>query len=137
VILFALSSGYRPGLVPFFILLPSMVFLGTGTVVAGDLRGRGRPGLSSVYAGVAVVATIALDFALIPPFGAVGAAIASVCAYSVYGIASLGGLARVSGIPLRALALPTRDDIALYRTVPSRLLRRVRTAASPPQPEQV
>ncbi|HEY4413965.1 MAG TPA: oligosaccharide flippase family protein, partial [Gaiellaceae bacterium] len=52
VILVALSHGYRPAILPFFILLPGMVLLGAGTVVTGDLRGRGRPGLASVYAAV-------------------------------------------------------------------------------------
>jgi stage V sporulation protein B len=116
VILVVLSHGYRSALLPFFILLPSMVLLGAATVVAGDLRGRGRPGLTSVYSGVAVVVTIVLDFALIPPFGVVGAAVASVCAYAAYGIVSLRGLARVTGIPLRKLVVPTRADLALYRT---------------------
>jgi O-antigen/teichoic acid export membrane protein len=131
VILFALTSGYRPAIVPFFILLPSMVFLGLGTVVQSDLRGRGRPGLSSAYAGVAVAVTVLFDFALIPPFGVVGAAIASVCAYVAYGVASLRGLSRVTGIPVRTLAVPTRADLALYKTVPSRVLGRDRAAAAP------
>jgi O-antigen/teichoic acid export membrane protein len=135
VILFALSGGYRPALLPFFILLPSMVFAGAGTVVAGDLRGRGRPGLSSAYSAVAVGVTVILDFALIPPFGVVGAAIASVCAYVAYGVVSLRGLSRVTGIPLRELAIPTRADLALYRTVPLRLLRRSGPVAAVPLEE--
>jgi stage V sporulation protein B len=132
VLYLVLDHAYRPGIVPFFILLPGMLFLGTGTVVAGDLRGRGRPGLSSAYAGVALVVTIVLDLALIPPFGAVGAAVASVCAYVVYGLVSLRGLARVSGIPLRTLAIPTAADLRLYRTLPRRLLRQGPPAAPKP-----
>jgi len=124
VILFALTSDYRPALTPFFILLPSMVFLGLGTLVQGDLRGRGRPGLASVYAGIAVAVTVVLDFALIPPFGVTGAAIASVCAYVVYGIVSVRGLARVSGIPLLVLLRPTWDDVRSYRRLPAGMLRR-------------
>jgi O-antigen/teichoic acid export membrane protein len=124
VILFVLSSGYRPALVPFFIVLPSMVFLGTAMVVAGDLRGRDRPGVTSIYAAIAVAVTIALDFALIPPFGVVGAAVASVVSYTVYGLVSLRGLVRATGIPLRELVVPTRADLALYRSLPLRLRQR-------------
>jgi stage V sporulation protein B len=124
IILVALSHDYRPALTPFFILLPSMLFLGLGTVVQGDLRGRGRPGLSSAYAAVAVVVTVVLDLALIPPFGVVGAAIASVCAYTIYGVVSLRGLSRISGIPLRELAVPRREDLSLYRRNPFRLFAR-------------
>ena len=96
------------------ILLPGMWFLGTGTVVGGDLRGRGRPGLASAVAGIAVVVTVALDLALIPPFGIVGAAVASVAAYSVFGLVSLAVLSRVSGIPVRTLVIPTVADLKRY-----------------------
>jgi O-antigen/teichoic acid export membrane protein len=131
VILFLLNGGYRPGLVQFFILLPSMLFLGTGVLVQGDVRGRGRPGLASVYGGIAVVVTVALDFTLIPMFGANGAAVASVCAYVVYGVVSLRGLSRLVGVPVRTLVVPTREDLALYLRVPHLVLRQLRPAPAP------
>jgi O-antigen/teichoic acid export membrane protein len=129
MIIYAYGDRFHPALVPLFILLPGMWFLGTGTVVAGDLRGRGRPGLSSAMAGLAVVATIVLDVVLIPPFGVPGAAVASVVAYAAYGVASLIALSRVSGIAVRELALPGRSDLALYPAAIRRGAARLRGAA--------
>ena len=60
-------------------------------------RARGRPGTSSILAArVQGIATVALDLVLIPPYGAVGAAIASLLAYTVYGLVSLWVLGRGS-----------------------------------------
>jgi O-antigen/teichoic acid export membrane protein len=117
VILYAYGSAFRPALTPMLILLPGMLFLGAGVVVTGNLRGRGRPGLSSTLAGLTAIVTLILDLALIPPFGITGAAIASVIAYTFYGTASLVTLARLGGIPIRTLALPTRAEFSMYVSI--------------------
>jgi O-antigen/teichoic acid export membrane protein len=133
LIVFAFGPSFHPALLPMFIILPGMWFLSTGAVVAGDLRGRGRPGASSALAGGAVAVTVVLDLALIPSLGVPGAAIASVVAYTVYGVSSLVVLARVSGIPLRRLTLPTRADLTLYRDVAGRALTRLRRGGAEPR----
>jgi O-antigen/teichoic acid export membrane protein len=132
IILFAYGPGFHAAIVPMLVLLPGMWFLGTGTVVAGDLRGRGRPGLASVLAGLAVLVTIALDFALIPPFGVLGAALASVVAYVVYGLVSLVAVSRESGVAVSELVIPTRADLALYPATVLSLLSRIRPSTQPP-----
>jgi O-antigen/teichoic acid export membrane protein len=126
VILVMYGHPYYPALVPMLILLPGVWFLGTGGVIQSDLSGRGRPGISSALAGIAAAITVALDLALIPPLGVTGAAIASVIAYTAYGIGSLMVLHRVSGIAMRSMLMPTRKDLALYWGAISRLLRHIR-----------
>jgi O-antigen/teichoic acid export membrane protein len=116
VIFLAYGSKFGPAIVPMLVLLPGIWWLGLGVVIQGDLAGRGRPGLSSAVAGLAAVVTLALDFALIPPFGSVGAAVASVAAYTTYGVASLIALHRVTDIPTRTLIVPTRADFQAYRS---------------------
>lgn len=123
VIFFAYGPGFHGAIVPMLILLPGMWFLGTGTVVGGDLRGRGRPGLASLVAGIAVLVTIALDLALIPPFGITGAALASVAAYSVFGIVSLVVLSWVSATPVRTLVVPSVADLRRYPSAIRSLIR--------------
>ncbi len=127
LIVFGYGSAYRPAVVPMLILLPGVWWLGTGSVVTTNLRGRGRPGTASVVSGVALVATIVLDLALIPPFGVIGAAVASLIAYTVQGILSLAVLSRVSGLPVRTLVVPDRSDLKAYpaaaRAVVARLGR--------------
>ena len=131
LIAFGYGRDFLPSLVPFYVLLPGMWFLGTSSLVTNDLRGRGRPGTSSLIAGVMMVATIALDLVLIPPFGYVGAAVASLAVYVLFGIASVIVLARIVGLPARTLVLPTRADLAEYPAA----LRRVRSRLRPaPQP---
>jgi O-antigen/teichoic acid export membrane protein len=131
VILFAYGPEFHPAIVPMLVILPGIWFLGLGTVISGDLQGRGRPGLASALTGLAAAVTIALDFALIPPFGVVGAATASLIAYTALGIASLVALHRVSGVPLRDMLVPTRADLRRYRLALGRLTSRLRGSRSP------
>jgi O-antigen/teichoic acid export membrane protein len=126
VIVFAYGDAFLPAIVPTLILLPGVWFLGLGTVIAGDLQGRGKPGLTSRLAGGAAVATIALDFALIPPLGVVGAALASVAVYALFGIASAVVLRRVSGVSFRAMFVPRRSDFERYRHALAAAGRRAR-----------
>ena len=135
VLLFGYGAAFRPALIPLFILLPGMWFMGTGSLVVGDLRGRGRPGLASAVKGGAALVTIGLDLALIPPFGIVGAAVASSLAYTFFGVASLTVLGRISGISVRRLVLPTRGDLALYPRAARTLAARLRRSAGNELPE--
>ena len=89
------------------------------------IRDSGQPGFASALAGGAVVVTVALDFVLIPALGIPGAALASLAAYVVFGISSLIALSRLSGIPLRSLLVPTREDLRLSALVAGRLMRRL------------
>ncbi|MDX6324997.1 MAG: hypothetical protein QOK15_1351 [Nocardioidaceae bacterium] len=66
---------------PAQLLALGMVLSGASGVASGYLYGRGRPGLNSAAMGVGLVLTAALDVALIPRFGATGAAVASTIAY--------------------------------------------------------
>jgi len=114
VIEFLYGARFNAAIVPMLVLLPGIWFLGLGGVIQGDLSGRGKPGTASKLAGLAAVVTIALDLALIPPFGVIGAALASTAAYTAYGVASLVVLHRVTGLPIRRLAVPTRADVRAY-----------------------
>lgn len=108
------GTAFHAALVPMLILLPGVCMLGLGFVVAGDLSGRGRPGLASVLSGLSAAVTTALDFVLIPGSGPVGAAIASLCGYSVLGLVSVVVLRRIAGISVREMIVPTRADMAAY-----------------------
>jgi O-antigen/teichoic acid export membrane protein len=58
-----------------------MLLSGASGVASGYLYGRGWPGLNSIGLGLGLVATVVLDLALIPSYGALGAAVASSAAY--------------------------------------------------------
>jgi O-antigen/teichoic acid export membrane protein len=96
------------------------------------LVARGRPGLQSVAIGAGFACTVALDIVLIPPFGGLGAALASTLAYTAAGIV-------VAVIFLRALGgragelVPRAADVRwAWDLVRTRLTRR----PPPPQPEE-
>ncbi|HEX3975028.1 MAG TPA: O-antigen ligase family protein [Solirubrobacteraceae bacterium] len=124
VIYFAYGPQFRPAVIPMLVLLPGVWFLGMGLVIQSDLGGRGRPGLSSKLAALAATVTVVLDLILIPRLGVLGGALASVCAYTTFGVASLIALQRVSGIPLRELVVPQRADFAMYWNFVVRTVRR-------------
>ena len=114
LITIAFGEAFRPAVTPMYILLPGVTFLGVAAVVTGNLRGIGRPGMSSILAGVTVIVTLALDFVLIPLYGMNGAAVASTVAYTAYGVMGVVVLARLTDATVRELALPRRDDFTAY-----------------------
>ena len=69
--------------VPAVILLLGLSGGGVGAIVTAFLYGQGRPGLNSIAMGAGLAATVVLDLLLIPPFGIVGAAVASCVAYLI------------------------------------------------------
>lgn len=92
------------------ITMLAMVPLAFTRLLAGDLKGRGRPGLVSLAAGSALIATVVLDVALIPRFGIEGAALASLCAYGVGSVVIGLAYRRITGASLRAF-VPRPADL--------------------------
>lgn len=131
IILFAYGPAFHPAVLPMLILLPGVWMMAIAVVVQGDLGGRGRPGLASTLVAISAAVTVVLDLALIPPFGVVGAAIASVCAYATLGISSLVTLSRISGIAFRQLCVPSLTDLEAYVIAARRLLARRRAGEHP------
>ncbi|MBW8483997.1 oligosaccharide flippase family protein [Actinomadura parmotrematis] len=66
---------------PTYLLLVGLVTFGVSGLVMAYLYGVGRPGLTSLGQAAGLLVTVALDLALIPRFGATGAALASVASY--------------------------------------------------------
>jgi O-antigen/teichoic acid export membrane protein len=122
LIVVGFGEAFKGALVPFFILLPGIWMLAYGNICSFVLGGKRRPGSSSLLAGAAALLTVVLDLALIPPFGAVGGAIASTAAYSLFGSASLVFVARILGLPAHRLLLVTRaEGLGYWRIAATRL----------------
>jgi O-antigen/teichoic acid export membrane protein len=81
IIPLAYGADFKGAIVPAQIIILGLVLDGLGGVITGYLYGVGRPGLNSWAMGVGLAVTVILDVALIPPYGATGAAIASAVAY--------------------------------------------------------
>jgi O-antigen/teichoic acid export membrane protein len=81
------GASFKTALTPALILIVGMLGQGVGGIVTAYLFGVGRPGANSIAQGLGVVMTVILDVLLIPPYGAIGAAVASTIAYTVTTVA--------------------------------------------------
>lgn len=106
------GPSFQAAVVPACVLLLGLAFEGAAAVSTAYLCGVGRPGANSIGIGLGVLLTVVLDLALIPRFGALGAAAASSAAY----------LATTCLLTLLALRLSGRRHPATLRPA----LRRVR-----------
>ncbi len=77
------SSAFNAAYPALLWLLPGVVLLGGGKVLANEIAGRGYPHYNSISSGASLLATVILDVLLIPRFGIVGAAQASTISYSL------------------------------------------------------
>jgi O-antigen/teichoic acid export membrane protein len=75
------GASFHSAVTPTRIILLGLPLEGVAGVIIAFLYGVGRPGLNSWAMGIGLIATVALDLVLIPPFGATGAAIASAVSY--------------------------------------------------------
>jgi O-antigen/teichoic acid export membrane protein len=97
------------------ILAVAMLPLSLSRILAGDLKGRGRPGIVSIATLAGLAWTLGLDLLLIPALGIVGAAIASLVAYGVSAVILLAAFRAVTSTPLRHLVPSVADAYALLR----------------------
>jgi O-antigen/teichoic acid export membrane protein len=112
------------------ILAPGIVLFSAARVLGNDIAARGRPLVNSVVAAVSVVCNIALNVVLIPRYGIDGAAWASTGSYSLLFAAIAAVYRGVANVPLRALVIPSREDVTQY----VRLFRRILGVGSPVLP---
>jgi O-antigen/teichoic acid export membrane protein len=92
------------------VLAPGALGIVALKLLANALVAQGRPLLSNAAIAVAFAVTIALDIVLIPPYGGVGAAIASLAAYTSGGLVVTIIFARTLELRWRDL-VPGGDDL--------------------------
>jgi Na+-driven multidrug efflux pump len=100
-------------------------------LLGNALVARGQPVLQSVAIGAGFVCTVILDVLLIPPFGGLGAALASTLAYTAAGI--VVGVIFLRALEGRVSELVPRvgDALSLWDFLRTRLRR-----SPPPLPEE-
>ncbi|GBF76346.1 hypothetical protein PA598K_04809, partial [Paenibacillus sp. 598K] len=105
-------------------LLPGIVVMVVFKLLHADLSGRGAPLFSLRVSLLALVVNIALNLLLIPGYGAIGSAVASSISYGVAGVLFVWLYARREGIALRAVLLPTAEDVREIRATLGKLRAR-------------
>jgi O-antigen/teichoic acid export membrane protein len=97
-----------------FVLLPGVLLLGISKVLSYAISGRGYPRYVLYVGAITVPLTLALYFALIPPFHAWGAAAASLVSYTATTALMLFFFRRVTRIGVRGAFVPRPEDFADY-----------------------
>jgi O-antigen/teichoic acid export membrane protein len=104
---------FLPSVKPFLWLLPGILGITLSKIVSANLAGIGKPQYATYSSGITVVITVVLDILLIPPYGIVGAAIASSIAYLLSAVLSVMWFSRETNIRWLDVVLPRKDDFTL------------------------
>jgi O-antigen/teichoic acid export membrane protein len=111
---------------PFLVIMPGIVALSVSKVLAGYIGGLGLP-LSVAGASTAnLVINLAANLVLIPPFGIVGAAMASLISYTAHAALLVNVAARLSRRRAVDYFVPTGTEVARVRDGLRDAWRRVR-----------
>lgn len=96
-------------------ILPGTIALALGKVASADFAARSKPEYSAAFSIVALVATAALDFLLIPRLGIEGAALASSAVYLLNSVLLVATLKHQLRVSVKLLLVPRRADFDSYR----------------------
>jgi O-antigen/teichoic acid export membrane protein len=111
------GSEFSASVTPFLLLLPGLVGFTAMIVFSNALIASRLPSLSSIAPSVCFVVGIALDLALIPFFGASGAAAAASGAYLAGGLSAVLIYRRRTSFRLRELVIPRSGDFDALRAL--------------------
>jgi O-antigen/teichoic acid export membrane protein len=125
------GPGFAAAVPALWVMIPAMGIWGLYRLLASDVEGRGRPGLVSMSSLVATVTIVALDLSWIPQHGILGAAWASLVAYSVALAVAACTFCHVTGLSFRDAYLYRPDDLIALLRIASRLMRGRRLADQP------
>jgi O-antigen/teichoic acid export membrane protein len=116
------GSDFGESVGPFMWLLPGAIGYTALSIFSNALLASSAPGSSSFGSSAALGAGLALDLALIPAFGASGAAAAASAAFLIGGAAvAFLYRKRTTGFGWSKL-VPARDDVRFLRVVAARVL---------------
>jgi O-antigen/teichoic acid export membrane protein len=126
VMIWTVLPAFEQSFPPLLVLLPGVVALSGANVVGGYLTGIGRPGFNSIVTVIALLVNMVANLVLIPRFGILGAASASLISYSLSSVLLTAVAARISGTPMRRFWIPGPDDVRYVAATSAGLVRRIR-----------
>ncbi len=129
VMVFLVLPAYVPSLPALFVLLPGVVVFSVSFVANGYLTGIDRVGITSVVSVASVVTNVIANLILIPLFGIVGAATASLISYSLSSVIQTIIASRLSQTPFHRFWLPGPTDVRFAVATTIAVLARLRRAA--------
>jgi O-antigen/teichoic acid export membrane protein len=117
------GEDFRGSVEPFMWLLPGALGYAALSIFSNSLLAARAPGLSSTGSAVALGAGVALDLALIPAFGASGAAAAASAAFLAGGATAMVLFKRTSGFAWREF-VPGPGELSFLQRVAARTVAR-------------
>ncbi len=124
LLLLLFGGRFHASLLPFWILLPGIVFLGMARVMSSNFHGRGKPQYGTYITSISVTLTVILDIVLIPRMGIVGASLASTIAYTSAGVIAVAWFAKRNSISLSELLFVRWQEVRRYPALAVSALRR-------------
>jgi O-antigen/teichoic acid export membrane protein len=103
---------FTPALPAYYVLMPGAVAMSVTKTAGGYIAGLGRTGTVSAVTITAAVVNITANLILIPMFGIVGAALASLISYSFSSLVFTVIAARLTHARVRDFLIPTMADLA-------------------------
>ena len=114
----------------FLVLIPGILALSLSKILASYLTGVARPRPVAQAAIVALIINLSLNLVLIPRWGIVGAAAASLGSYSAHASMLLAVSSRLSGTRAAAFVVPTRIEVDRLIEAARSTLRRLGIGAA-------
>jgi O-antigen/teichoic acid export membrane protein len=100
----------------FLIIMPGIVALSISKILSSYVGGLGMPLRVALASGAALVLNVVANLILIPIFGFVGAAIASLISYSAHAVMLVSIASRLSRRPALSFVIPTGAEWARLLT---------------------
>jgi O-antigen/teichoic acid export membrane protein len=111
ILRFAYGEGFVPVTNVLRLLMVASVIWSAGAIVISGLNGLGHPGLSTISRIAAALIMVVTLTVWLPRWGIVGAALASICGYSVMFAVALFWFLRQQKISLGECLRPRWDDV--------------------------
>ena len=131
ILISVILPAFTPALPALYVLLPAVVSLAMARVVGEYIAGLGLTGRSSVAMMIGFTVNLGANVILIPIYGIVGAAAASLISYTTSALVMTMMASRLAGVPLRTFWIPGIADVRFIASTGSSLLRRMRGRPRP------
>ncbi len=116
LLLLAYGTKFAPAIMPFHVLLLTVVVENSARILYPVYSGSGRPELVTFFEAAAIVLMLLVMLALVPILGTLGAAIALLCAGAFRLLVAMAGLPLLLKVALPRLVLD-RSDLRMIRTI--------------------
>ena len=111
----AFGSAFQQAVPLLAVLMPAALMLGMNEILSTAFLGIDRPDITSKGELVGLAVTVAALSALLPRYGVLGAAVASLLAYGSIHVYLARQARIILGTDLKSLCIPTHDDLAALR----------------------